>query len=199
MGFFKAILFITLWVLLSFFWVSMGQAEVRSCSNYGAVASWLKPCPVLKSWYQFYLERNACESDAEAFFKTLAASEALSIKLNQERVTFEQFYVPLYHLLSIGSWDRVLDQGEAQTVQSDLVLIDHSLKKSRGKMDAADWDYFRAVVLLDLPSEFVEEEQEVLVQTTLSKRLNPKEENFPRLQIDSRDVASPPYERVFAH
>ncbi|MBI4224113.1 MAG: hypothetical protein HY609_04210, partial [Deltaproteobacteria bacterium] len=97
MGFLKAVTFITLWILLSFFWVSFGQGQAKICSDYGQMETWLKPHPVLKSWFYFYTDRQNCATDEETFFKTLAASEPLSIKLNQAEVTFEQFYVPLYH------------------------------------------------------------------------------------------------------
>ena len=198
MGFLKAVTFITLWILLSFFWVSLGQGQAKNCPAYGQMESWLNANPLLKSWFHFFVDRQNCEIDEEAFFKALAASEPLSIKLNQAKVTFEQFYVPLYHLLAIVDWNEV-SREEAQTVQSDLSLIDHSLRKALGKMNLADQDYFRAVVLLDLPSEFVEEatSQEALGFGLLSRRLN-LETDFQRSQIDTQDVISPPYQRVFA-
>lgn len=193
MGFLKAITYIALWVLLSFVWVSLGQA--RSCPNYGAMGACLKPYPVLNSFYHFYVDRQDCVIDQEAFFKTLAASEQLSIKLNQVKVTFEQFYVPLYHLLSVEGCES-----SDQKIQSDLSVMDHSLNKALKSMNAADQDYFRAVVLLDFHSEFVREEKEdLLIRATLTKRLNSPTDDFSREQIDFQDVVSPPYERIFAH
>lgn len=197
MGFLKAITFITLWILLSFFWVSLGQGQAKRCPSYGEMESWIKPYPLLTDWYHFYMDRQDCLLNQEEFFKTLAASEALSIKLNQAEVTFEQFYVPLYHVLSIENWGG-LDKEEIQKIQSDLNLIDHSLKKAMGLMNAADQDYFKAVVLLDLPSEFVLEKS-AKAGAVLSKRLNRPVENPARQQIDFRDIAQSPYQRVFAH
>lgn len=197
MGFFRAVTLITLWVLLAFFWVSLGQSQVKECPNYGEVENWLRPYPVLGSWYHFYVDHQACVVDEKAFLQTMAASESLSIKLNQAQVTFEQFYVPLYHLLAVDNWVR-MDQDETQKIQSDFLLIDHSLAKTLKSMSSADQDYFRAVVLFDLPSEFVQEEAEGLAPATLSERINREGDDLPR-PIDSRDVASPPYERTFAH
>lgn len=152
MGFLKAFTIITLWILLSFFWVSIGQSKELDCLSYGEVVTWLKPHPVLNDWYHFYVGRHACEPSGEEFFKTLASSEPLSTKLNQAKVTFEQFYIPISNLISVN-WERVRE-GKEQNIQSDLSLIDTSLKKALSKMSVADQDYFRAIVLLDLPSEF---------------------------------------------
>lgn len=195
MGFFKAITFITLWVLLSFFWVSLGQGQGR-CASYGEMEGWLKAHPELKSWLRFYVERQNCAVDEEAFLKTLAASEPLSIKLNQAKVTFEQFYVPLYHLLSVENWEA-LGGESAQSIQSDLSLINHSLKKAMETMNLADQDYFRAVVLLDLPSEFGQKGTEANGSGLLSGRIN-RDTLSRRPRMDTRDVVAPPYERVFA-
>ena len=153
MWFLKAVTFITLWVLLSFFWVRVGQSQVRSCPNYGQIETWVKAYPTLKSWYHFYQNQQKCESNESDFFKTLASSEPLSIKLNEARVSFEQFYVPVYNALSVD-WGKAGEE-ESQKIQSDLSSIDQSLKKAMGKMNTADQDYFRAMVLMNLPSEFV--------------------------------------------
>ena len=140
-------------ILLSFFWVSMGQSKEMECKNYGEVESWLGPHVVLRDWYQFYVARHACLPQQEAeFFKALASSETLSTKLNQAKVTFDQFYIPIANLIDID-WKKVKEV-KAQNIQSDLTLIDISLKKTLSKMSTLDQDYFRAVVLLDLPSEF---------------------------------------------
>jgi len=152
MGFLKAVTIVTLWILLSFFWVSMGQSAERNCLSYGDMETWLKPHLILNDWYQFYVIRHDCEPRGEAFFKTLASSEPLSTKLNQAKVTFDQFYVPISNLISIN-WESV-KTGREQNIQSDLILIDHGIRKALSKMSSADQDYFRAIVLLDLPSEF---------------------------------------------
>lgn len=198
MGLLKAITFITLWILLSFFWFKVGQGQAKDCASYGQMESWLNPHPVLKNWFHFYVARQNCEINEEAFFKALAASEPLSIKLNQVRVTFEQFYVPLYHILSVADWQEI-GQEETQKIQSDLSLIDHSLERAMKKMNLANQDYFRAVVLLDLPSEFVEEtiSQEALSSGLLSRRLN-RETGSQQLQIDTQDVVPAPYQRTYA-
>lgn len=154
MGILKAVTVVMAWILLSFFWVSHGQSAEIRCSNYGQVDSWLEPYPVLRNWYHFYVDRQDCEANAEEFFKALASSEQLSIKLNEVRITFDQFYVPIYDVLEMTDWQKIL-QDDFQNIQSDLSLIDHSLRRAMGNMKAADQDYFRAVVLLDLPRDFV--------------------------------------------
>lgn len=196
MGLLKAVTFITLWILLSIFWVSLGQGQTNPCSSYGQMEDWLKSHSALKSWFHFFVDRKNCIIDEEAFFRALAASEPLSIKLNQAKVTFE-FYVSLYHVLSVPDWAQV-EREEAQAIQSDLSLIDHSLKRAMGKMNLADQDYFRAVVLLDLPSEFVEEAspEEALGHGLISSRLN-QDAEFQRVQIDTQDVVPAPYERAY--
>lgn len=140
-----------LWVLLSFFWVSLGQSK-EGCPDYGQMESWVKPYPTLNSWFHFYVDRKNCEAEDGDFFRILASSEPLSIRLNQAGVMFDQFYVPIYDLLSVN-WERV-DGEETQKIQSNFSSIDHSLKKAMLQLNAADQDYFRAVVLLNLPTDF---------------------------------------------
>lgn len=151
MGVLKAVTFITLWVLLSFFWVGLGESK-SPCPNYGSIESWLKPYPTLNSWYRFYVDRQDCKAGDGEFLRVLASSEPLSIKLNQAEVLFDQFYVPIHDLLSIN-WEKVAGE-ETQKIQSDFSTIDHSLKKAMINMNAADQDYFRAVVLLSLSTDF---------------------------------------------
>lgn len=152
MGFLKAFTIVTLWILLSFFWVSLGQSKEVAAINSGEVESWIKPYPHLDDWYRFFKDRNADGATAAEFFKTLASSESLATKLNQARVTFDQFYVPVSHLMT-QNWEKV-EGANSQRIQTDLISIDHSLGKILSRMNAADQDYFRAMVLLDLPSEF---------------------------------------------
>ena len=92
--------------------------------------------------------------DINEFLKTLAGSDQLSIRLNQAQVSFDQFYVPINNVISVN-WEDI-DQETSQKIQSDLSLIDHSLNKAMVHMNSADKDYFRAVVLLNMPTEFVE-------------------------------------------
>lgn len=199
MGFFKAVTLIALWILLSFFWVSLGQSQLKRCGSYGQLDGWLKPYPLLGSWYHFYVDRKECEANSGEFFKTLASSEQLSIKLNQAKVAFDQFYVPIYNMLSLD-WKKVGPE-DFQKIQSDLSTIDHSLKKAVFDMNAADRDYFRAVVLLDLPKEFVWNESRGFKANpaTLSRRLNYGPEASRPSRIDSREIASPPIEKVYLH
>lgn len=153
MSFLKAITIITLWMILSFVWVSMGQSKAKGgCLDYGELENWVKSYPVVKDWYHFYVDQNSCEAKPEEFLKILSSSEPLSTKLNQVKVKFDQFYVPLAHLLNI-KWGNV-DEKELQNIQSDLTLIDNSLKRVLQPMSLADGDYLRAVILLGLPSEF---------------------------------------------
>jgi len=133
----------------------MGQSAEKHCTSYGQIDSWLKPYPTLESWYHFYSDRQQCDMSAEEFFKTLASSEPLSIKLNETRVSFEQFYVPIYSVLAVTDWKKIGDD-DSQKIQSDLSSIDHSLKTAMGRMSDLDRDYFRSMVLFDLSSDFVQ-------------------------------------------
>ncbi|MBI5299469.1 MAG: hypothetical protein HY877_04150 [Deltaproteobacteria bacterium] len=150
----KPILIVALWVALSFIWVGVGQSADRVCTTTENIESWLTPHPVLKEWYQFYLNRHTCLTDKGDFFKTLASSETLSTKMNQARITFDQFYIPLYHLMSVD-WDDGVKEEKGQNIQSDLILLDHSLKKVLSNMSNDNRQYFQEMVLLDLPGEFV--------------------------------------------
>lgn len=197
MKFLKAFSIITLWILLSFFWVSMGQSKEKGCMNYGDVETWLKPHPVLSDWYHFYSGQHVCNTSGDDFFKTLASSESLSTKLNQARVTFDQFYVPVSHLMNIN-WDQV-KVGNMQSIESDLTQIDHSLGKTLKTMNPADQDYFRATVLLDLPSEFAKANvpQEEKNESIVTRRLNQKSSGDGTGRIFFKEVVSPPYQQTY--
>lgn len=197
MGFLKTFSLVVLWVLLSFFWVSMGQTKERGCLNFGTMESWLKPHPVLNDWYRFYASRHSCIHDEADFFKALASSEPLSTKLNQARVTFDQFYVPVSHLIGID-WSRV-EEESLQGIQSDLTLINHSLNKAMSKMNPADQDYFRSIVLLDLPSQFAGTKgiENGSQEAMISRRLNKGQVPLKRIEVENREVVPPPYQRVY--
>ncbi|MDO8526062.1 MAG: hypothetical protein Q7T03_00070 [Deltaproteobacteria bacterium] len=197
MGFLKAFTLITLWILLSFFWVSMGQTKEKECLNYGNVESWLKPHPVVMDWYRFYASRHACIYDEADFFKALASSEQLSTKLNQARVTFDQFYVPVSHLIGVD-WKMVRD-GSAQGIQSDLTQINHSLDKTLSKMNSAEQDYFRSIVLLDLPTQFAGMKGDATHQELMvSRRINKGSPgSLKKIEVDNREVVPPPYQPAY--
>lgn len=196
MIFLKAFTIVTLWMILSFFWVSLGQSKTVDCFNYTEVESWLKEHPTVEEWFRYYIDKNGCTAQEEEFFKTLAGSDALSTKLNQAKVKFDQFYVPVSHLLEVD-WESVADK-ESQNIQSDLTLIDHSLKSVLQKMNPADQDYFRATVLLGLPSDYVKWQKKRNGMTdTLSRRINRSPAEPKRLPIHFKDVSSPPYERAY--
>lgn len=153
MRFLKSAIIVVFWIALSFLWVGSGQSGDRDCLNPENIESWLNPHPVLKEWYQFYAERHSCPATQGDFFKTLASSETLSTKMNQSKVSFDQFYRPLYHLMSVD-WDNGKEE-KGQNIQSDLILLDQSLKKVLSNMSDDNRQYFQEMVLLDLPGEFV--------------------------------------------
>lgn len=153
MSFLKAVTIITLWLVLSFFWVSMGQSQERQCSPNSNLENMLRPHPVLADWHRFCVKSKACEMDGKELFQILAGNETLSTKLNQARVKFEQFYIPISHLMALD-WG-CLSQEEIRDLQSDLTLINHSLGRVLSSMSTLDSDFLRATVLLDHPSDFV--------------------------------------------
>ncbi len=192
MRLFKAVGFIALWVLLSFLSIRLGQA--KECVADKRVEGWIHSYSTLNSWYHFYLNRQGCDMDISDLLKTLAGSEPLSIRLNQAKVSFDQFYVPISELLDVN-WEGI-DKEDDQKIQSNLSIINHSLNRAMGTMGEADKDYFRAVVLLNLPSEFVEAPPVKNGRAVISRRLN-KETGRSPPRIDPKDVTPPPYERVF--
>lgn len=196
MSFLKAITIITLWMILSFVWVSMGQSKAKECFNYGEAESWLTAYPVVEDWFHFYVGQNSCEVKTEEFFKTLASSEPLSTKLNQARVKFDQFYIPLSHLLEIR-WGSVQEK-EAQNIQSDLTSIDHSLRKVLQEMTLADRDFFRSIILLGIPSEFGQALPAAEGKRIwLSRRINRGAEKIGRDRIHPGDVNPLPVEPAY--
>lgn len=196
MIFLKAFSIVALWMILSFFWVSLGQSKNVDCFNYAEVESWLKEHPTVQEWFRYYIDKNGCAVTEGEFFKTLASSEPLSTKLNQAKVKFDQFYVPVSHLLEID-WESIADK-ESQNIQSDLTLIDHSLKAVLQKMTAVDQDYFRATVLLGLPSDYVERQKKRNGMTEqVSRRINREAAEPKRLPIHFKDVAPTPHERAY--
>lgn len=191
---------VLLWVALSFMWVGLGQSRAKKCENYGQAVSWLKPYLILNDWYHFYLNEQNCTLEMEDFLRVLAASETLSTKLNQAKVTFDQFYTPIYHLLELD-WEKV-DKKDFQNVQSDLSVINDSLRRTMLLMPLPDQDYFRAVVLLGLQREFVQlkkfktQESEIL---EISRRLNQEApETHPPRSIHFQEVVPPPYSPNFS-
>ncbi len=201
MSFLKAFGIITLWILISFFWVSLGQAAPKNCLSYGNAETWMKPYPVLSEWYRYYVDKHACETDEANFFKILASSEPLATKLNQVKVKFDQFYIPLSNLMDI-QWGNVKD-GKLQNIQSDLTLIDGNLEKVLSHMKAADQDYFRSIVLLDLPSEFASLNGPpipIREEMMLTRRLNTDKSAYAkRLPIAVREVTPPPYKKIYPY
>ena len=202
MNFLKAFGIIAFWIFLSFIWVSLGQAKERECIHYGSVETWIKPYPVLNEWYKFYVDKNACESHEADFFKILASSEPLATKLNQAKVKFDQFYVPLSNLMQIN-WESIKD-GKFQNIQSDLSLIDINLHKALSSMNSADQDYFRSIVLFDLPSEFARANGPPgsgNVETMmLTRRLNTDKSAYAkRLPIPAKEITPPPYKKMYPY
>lgn len=154
-GLLKFISIIAFWVAISFFWVSLGQSQsFAPCRGYQNVEIFLEGNQVLADWFHYYLAERKCEGDENDFFKVLATSETLSTKLNQARVKFHQFYVPLFNVTGLN-WERI-EVDKTLDIQSDLKSIENSLTSVLSNMNPADADYLRATVLLTLPSDFVE-------------------------------------------
>ena len=143
---------VALILIFSCFFVQVGFAK-SLCASQSETSTWFKPYPLLNEWYAFFAAQQECSADTRAFFNTLVNSDTLSTKLNQAHVSFDQFYAPLYHLLS-RDWEE-MKRTDSQDIQSDLSAIDHALKRAMSLMQSLDQDYFRSVVLLELPREFV--------------------------------------------
>lgn len=197
MSFLKAVTIITLWLVLSFFWVRLGQSQERGCTDFGNMSDLISPHPVLADWYRFCVDRKACEPNAKDIFRIIAGNETLSTKLNQAHVKFNQIYSPLTRLISADF--GCLSALEIQDVQSDLASINDSLLKVLNPLSLADQDYLRAVVILSHASDYGEEKpaQQPAKYRYLMGRLNrDSDKDFGR-QMHPRDVAPIPYEEVF--
>lgn len=202
MSFLKAFGIIAFWIFVSFVWVSLGQAKERECLSYGSVETWMQPYPVLNEWYKFYVDKHACQLQGDDFFKILASSEPLATKLNQAKVKFDQFYIPLSNLVNIN-WDSIKD-GKLQNIQSDLSLIDVNLKKALSNMKSADQDYFRSIVLFDLPSEFAAvggpPGNMKVEELMLTRRLNTDRSAYAKyLPMPAKEVNQPPYKKIYPY
>ena len=184
---------IAFFVVLSFFWVSLGHAAQSHCRQAEGAEEWLDSHNTLRDWTEYYFAQNQCRGSVQEFWKALATSEPLSTKLNQVRVTFDQFYIPLAHLLR-PRWDE-MDLEETQEIQSDLMMIDVSLQKVLKQMSAADGDYFRATVLSGQESDFVRNDRR-LEERTVANRINLQTVHSKR-RMHYRDVAPPPYQPVY--
>lgn len=192
----KSVALAAFFLSLALLWAPLGHAgntaaKDQGCRHGGAVEEWLESHATLKDWAQFYFDQHQCHSTVDEFLKALAASEPLSTKLNQERVTFEQFYVPLAHLMKVN-WNGVRGE-EMPDVQSNLMLIDVSLKKVLVKMNDADADYFKSMVLSESGSDFVRRDKSNIDETYLARRINfqPAASRHP---MHYRDVVPTPYE-----
>lgn len=199
MSFLKAVTIVTLWLVLSFFWVSMGQSQTNEseCQPVN-LESLIAPHPVLSDWYHFCLERKACEPNAKDLFRIISSNETLSTKLNQANVRFDQIYSPLARL--IESDLECLPSDGLQNVQSDLTSIEDSLRKVLTHLSAADGDYLRAVVVLSQASDFVKvpPRQDEEVQS-ISRRLNRPKYHFEvDRPIHFKEVVPAPFEEVFS-
>lgn len=188
---------------LALLWMPLGHAAggktadskmANDCRVYSSMADWLESHATLDDWTRFYFHQHDCRGSLDAFLKLLATSEALSTKLNQARVTFDQFYVPLSHLLQVN-WNRV-DSEEMPEIQGDFMLLDISLKKVLVEMTTADADYFRATILIGGESDFVLQEERLFRGRAVSHRIN---EQSPRAgrRIHYREVSPLPFESAY--
>lgn len=199
MSFLKAVTIITLWLVLSFFWVSMGQSQAyeEECHRVN-LESLIKPHPVLSDWYRFCRDRNVCDGSVKDLLRIISNSETLSTKLNQASVRFDQIYSPLSRL--IDSNLECLAARDLQDVQSDLSLIDDSLHRVLTKISLADADYLRAVVVLSQASDFVRApSRDDGKAISVTRRLNRSKYHYKvDLPIHYKEIADIPYTDVFS-
>ncbi|MDO8494689.1 MAG: hypothetical protein Q7S68_05075 [Deltaproteobacteria bacterium] len=190
-------------VSVSLVWAGFGSAQERGkegvaiCQDYGSLDAWTASHPTVQSWYHFYVNHQDCVIDVADFFKILASSESLSTKLAQEKVTFENFYIPLSYLLSVNF--EAVGADEAQEVHANLDLIEQSLSRAMVHLHDQDKKFLRAIVLLGEETEFVEGRTLDFDEVKIASRLNRyKAEPKGQLQIHPEEVAAHPYERMFA-
>lgn len=188
---------------LALLWVPLGHTAsergvgnklAKECRLYAGMSDWLESHATLDEWTRLYFHQHGCRGSLDAFLKLLATSEALSTKLNQARVTFDQFYIPLSHLLQVN-WNRV-DSEAMPEIQGDLMLLDISLKKVMVEMTAADADYFRATILSGGESDFVRHEERLFRERAVSYRINEPSLRAGR-RIHYREVSPLPFESAY--